>query len=59
MGTINDMPFSGYPAGAVRLVKVKSKRPVWWRRLWNWMNGRPTPWNVTYEFAANPGGVGA
>lgn len=51
MSTINDAQFFGYPPGSVRLVRVKSRRPAWWRRLWNWIIGRPSPWHVTYEFS--------
>jgi hypothetical protein len=52
--SINSVPFTGHAPGTIRFIGVTAVRPPWWRRLWNFLNGRPSPRNVTYRFVAAP-----
>lgn len=51
---INNAPFRGFPAGTLELVAIRSRRPPWYRRLWDWLRGRASAWRVTHSFRYCP-----
>jgi hypothetical protein len=52
--SINSATFIGSVPGTVRFIGATAARPPWWRRLWDFLKGRSSPWIVTYRFVAAP-----